>query len=158
MVSAFNKKTFQFVESINIEKVSTEDWIINPDVHVINDIPQKYWKFDNDILSEMTQLEKDTYESNELIRIKNEKINLLYLNYRNIELSNITPAGAIQLDEWCIKGNEKALAVRKWVTDLYNERDSKMDEVEKGGDPDPNPSSTTKPYSFREINNLGSWQ
>ena len=81
-----------------------------------------------------------------------ELINQIYSTYEKAETSNLTPAGAIQLAEWCGSGNVKALAVRQWLIDLYDERDSKLTLIE-GGDltVDTNPSQPNKPYSFREM-------
>ena len=81
-----------------------------------------------------------------------ELINQIYITYEKAETSNLTPAGAIQLAEWCGAGNVKALVVRQWLVDLYDERDNKLTLIE-GGDltVDTNPSQPNKPYSFREM-------
>ena len=76
----------------------------------------------------------------------------IYTKYEKAETNNLTPAGAIQLAEWCQMGLSKALAVRQWIVDLYNERDDKLTKIENGEyDVDLNPSQPEKPYSFREM-------
>ena len=84
-----------------------------------------------------------------------ELINTIYRNYELTETSNITPAGAIQLFEWCMGGNIKALAVKQWLKDLYSERDVKLSLLENGDiNVDLKPSQPTKPYTFRQMSGL----
>lgn len=76
----------------------------------------------------------------------------IYAKYEKAETNNLTPAGAIQLAEWCQMGLPKALAVRQWIVDLYGERDEKLTKIENSEfDIDLNPSQPDKPYSFREM-------
>jgi hypothetical protein len=81
-----------------------------------------------------------------------EVLDAIYTAYEAAERANLTPAGAVQLAEWCAAGNVRALAVRAWLVALYAERDAKLDQVE-GGDlaVDPTPSSPWKPWTFRQI-------
>ena len=83
--------------------------------------------------------------------MNNYKIDLVYQNYYDCEVSNITPAGVMKLQDEILKNNEKAIAVQQWINDLYAERDAKLNILESGGDVDVLPSSPLKPYSFREI-------
>ena len=84
----------------------------------------------------------------------NNMITLVYRNYERVETSNITPVGAIQLLEWCMQGNIKALAVKQWLVDLYAERNVKLNQLENGIIVNLEPSLKNKPYSFREMGEL----
>ena len=99
--------------------------------------------YDEVIAMQLTQVPQPT---------KEQITDQIYKNYEAAETSNLTPAGAIQLSEWCLAGNTKALAVRQWLVDLYAERDAKLDLVDAGDlTVNVNPTAPTKPYSFREM-------
>jgi hypothetical protein len=76
----------------------------------------------------------------------------IYAAYEDAERANRTPAGAVQLAEWCAAGNPRALAVRAWLVAIYAERDAKLDQAEQGDlTVDPTPSAPWKPWTFRQI-------
>jgi len=65
MANVLNKTTKEYLLSVNTPDYSTEDWIINPDLSNVEDIPSKYWKidgydgYDGYNIIEMNQEEKD---------------------------------------------------------------------------------------------------
>jgi hypothetical protein len=147
-VSALNKLTLQFIPAINIEKVSNSDWIINPDLSSVQGIDKSLWVIEGNTVRLENQSEKDAKK----LIAQNALLEQIYKNYSDAEFLNLSPAGAVQLAQWCGEGNVKALANRTWVLAFYDERDAKLTLVE-GGDltVDPTPSTPYKPYSFREM-------
>jgi len=62
MSNALNRTTKQFVKNIVLEKYSTDDWIIDPDMSGVNGVLNKYWKIVGDNISEMNQAEKNAVD------------------------------------------------------------------------------------------------
>jgi hypothetical protein len=147
-VSALNKLTRQFVPNININKVNNSEWIINPDLSTVDGVDKSEWVIEGNTVRLENQSEKDAKK----LIAQTALLEQIYKNYRDAEFLNLSPAGIVQLAQWCGEGNVKALANRTWILAFYDERDAKLALVE-GGDLtiDPNPSVPYKPYSFREI-------
>jgi hypothetical protein len=74
----------------------------------------------------------------------------LWRNYQTCEAANLTPSGAVQLQEWVVASHPKAIAIRDWVSALYAECYAKEDAIRRGETVDMQPSTPWKPYSFRE--------
>jgi len=148
LVSALHKSTLKFVSSVNEVKVSNEEWIINPDLSAVEGVDKSLWVIEGNTVRQKNQDELNAI----LEEQKQNLINRIYDLYQECEIFNITPAGAIQLAEWCAYGRPKAMADRQWIIDLYDERDAKLDLVEAGDlSVDPHPSTPIKPFSFREL-------
>jgi len=62
MAAVLNRTTKQYIPSANTPDYPVVDWIINPDLSAVVDVPNKYWVITGDVVSEMTQEEKDAYE------------------------------------------------------------------------------------------------
>jgi hypothetical protein len=58
MATVFNRTTKQLIESANTPLYSSLDWVINPDLSLLTNIPQKYWKVSGDSVVEMSAQEK----------------------------------------------------------------------------------------------------
>lgn len=65
MASVLNKTTLEYIKSTNTPDYSEVDWIINPDVSQVINIPRKYWKLDGETPVEMTEEEKNQVDLNE---------------------------------------------------------------------------------------------
>jgi len=66
MSSVIHRTTLDYLTSVNTPEYPETDWIINPDVSAVTDVPRKYWKLDGDRVIEMTQSEKDAVDAQEL--------------------------------------------------------------------------------------------
>lgn len=74
MSDVVNRTTCEYLKSVNTPDYPVEDWIINPDLSALEEVPQKYWKIDGDNVLEMTQAEKDAVdEAIEAARIEDLK-------------------------------------------------------------------------------------
>jgi len=58
MATVINRSTKRLIYSVNTPDYSEVDWIINPDLSELTDVPQKYWKIVGDTVVEMTPEEK----------------------------------------------------------------------------------------------------
>ncbi|NOR84761.1 hypothetical protein GQ473_01455 [archaeon] len=56
MSNVINRKTKQYLKSVNTPNYPIKDWIINP---ILPDCNPKYYVIENDIVKEMTQVEKN---------------------------------------------------------------------------------------------------
>jgi len=65
MADVLNRTTLQYLRSVNTPDFPVLDWVINPDLTAVVGVPQKYWKLTGDIVSEMTQPEKDAVDAAE---------------------------------------------------------------------------------------------
>jgi len=67
MADVVNRITKQFLKSVNTPDYPRDAWIINPNLSGVLNVPVKYWKIVGDIISEMSQPEKDEVDANEPI-------------------------------------------------------------------------------------------
>ena len=65
MASVVHRTTKEYRRSADTGKFPVEDWIINPDMAAVEDVPSKYWVISGDIVSEMTQAAKDSADAAE---------------------------------------------------------------------------------------------
>lgn len=65
MSNVLNRTTLQYLQSVNTPDYPIGDWVINPDLSGVVGVPQKYWKLTGDVVSEMTQPEKDAVDAAE---------------------------------------------------------------------------------------------
>ena len=63
MSDVVNRITCEHLKSVNTPDYPIEDWVINPDLSSLSDIPTKYWKCEGDLVLEMTQGEKDVVDA-----------------------------------------------------------------------------------------------
>jgi len=63
MANVFNRTTRVYKKSVNTPEYPTSEWIINPDVSALANVPVKYWKATGDLVEEMTQAEKDAVDT-----------------------------------------------------------------------------------------------
>jgi len=74
MSDVLNRTTLQFKKSVNTPDYPTGDWVVNPDMSPVAGVAQKYWKLTGDIVSEMTQAEKDAVDDASTIYAKTYKV------------------------------------------------------------------------------------
>jgi hypothetical protein len=79
MSNVVNKFSFVYLQSVNTGDYLDGNWLINPDLSSIINVPQKYWKYDEltDSIVEMTSEEKTTVDNSTLEEqkiIKNKSI------------------------------------------------------------------------------------
>lgn len=63
MSSVINRTTLAYKTSVNTPDYSETEWIINPDLSGVSEVPQKYWKIVGDDVVEMDQAEKDAVDA-----------------------------------------------------------------------------------------------
>lgn len=66
MANVLNRTTKQYISSVHTPNYDPADWIINPDISAVIGIDSRYWKITDDVVSEMTQVEKDAVDAAEL--------------------------------------------------------------------------------------------
>lgn len=66
MASALNRVTKQFISSGNTPDYPISEWIINPDISSVKDFNRKYWIISGDIVSLMTQEQRDSVDTQQL--------------------------------------------------------------------------------------------
>lgn len=62
MSNVLNRTTKEYLISVSTGFYSTASWIINPDMSAVVGVPSKYWKITGDVVSEMSQAEKDAVD------------------------------------------------------------------------------------------------
>lgn len=63
MADVINRTTKAYLRSVNTPDYPTADWIVNPDLSSLVEVPQKYWKVVGDTVVEMDQSEKDAVDA-----------------------------------------------------------------------------------------------
>ena len=63
MANVLNRTTLAYLLSVNTPDYPTESWVINPDMSAVSAVAAKYWKLTGDVVSEMSQGEKDTVDA-----------------------------------------------------------------------------------------------
>lgn len=69
---ALNRVTKEVKTPVHTPDYSVSDWIIDPDLSAVENVPVKYWKITGDVVSEMDQSEKDALD---LASLPDAKIN-----------------------------------------------------------------------------------
>ena len=64
MSTVINRTTLQLVYSANTPDYLETDWIINPDLSLLINVPRKYWKIQGDSVLEMADEEKAIIDIN----------------------------------------------------------------------------------------------
>ncbi len=67
MASVLNRTTKEFRGSVNTPDFPVIDWIINPDLSAVAGLPTKYWKITGDVVTAMSQAERDVVDDNEVL-------------------------------------------------------------------------------------------
>lgn len=62
MADVLNRSTKQYLASVNTPEYPVQDWIVNPNMTAVIGLPAKYWKITGDVVSAMTQGEKDAVD------------------------------------------------------------------------------------------------
>ena len=62
MANVLHRTNLWYLESVNTPDYSTDDWIINPDLSILEGVPKRYWKVVGDNVLEMDQSEKDVVD------------------------------------------------------------------------------------------------
>jgi hypothetical protein len=73
MATVFNRTTNQLIQSVNTPDYPVLDWIINPDLSALSNVPQKYWKVVGDAVIEMSAAEKTAVDA-ALLAVRRDQI------------------------------------------------------------------------------------
>lgn len=77
MSNVLNRTTLQLKRSVNTPDYPIKDWVINPDISTVAGVLNKYWVLTGDVVSEMTQPEKDVIDLAELEASKDATANTI---------------------------------------------------------------------------------
>ena len=69
MAAIIHRTTLEYKGSVNSPDFGPE-WIVNPDLTALVNVPKKYWKIIGDDVLEMDQAEKDAVDAAELVILK----------------------------------------------------------------------------------------
>ena len=62
MSNVVHRTTKKYLRSVNTPDYPVEDWIINPDLSAVVQVPNKYWKIAGDVVTEMDLTEKSAVD------------------------------------------------------------------------------------------------
>lgn len=62
MTDILHRVTLEIVPDVDPDNYSAAVWLVDPDLAPVQGVPSKYWKLEGDILSEMSQAEKDAVD------------------------------------------------------------------------------------------------
>jgi len=66
MANVLNRSTKQYVASVNTPEYPVAEWIVNPDLSGVVGVPNKYWVVNGDVVTAMSQAEKDAVDAAEM--------------------------------------------------------------------------------------------
>lgn len=66
------EKHLRVMSDENAEVFRDENWILNPDLSNVHDVPSKYWHINGDIITEMTSEQKQAVDTEEVVQHRNE--------------------------------------------------------------------------------------
>lgn len=72
MSNVLNRTTKQYLPSVNTPDYPSDEWIINPDLSAVTDLPSKYWVIEGDAVRKMTRAESDALNATSLAASKAE--------------------------------------------------------------------------------------
>jgi hypothetical protein len=83
MANVLHRQSKLYLESVNTPDYMDGNWVINPDLSAVDGVDSQYWIIDeNDVIREMTQVEKDEAYIEDAKNTKKEEIN----QYREVRL------------------------------------------------------------------------
>lgn len=62
MANVLNRNTLEFLRSVNTPDYDPEDWIINPDISNVENVPHRYWKLEGETPVKMSEAEKQAVD------------------------------------------------------------------------------------------------
>lgn len=62
MANVLNRTSLVYLESVNTPEYDPSEWIINPDLSSVSDIPVSYWKIVGDTVEAMSEEEREDFE------------------------------------------------------------------------------------------------
>lgn len=65
-MDALHRTTLDFYPLVNPEYFPASTYVLNPDMSPVAGVPKKYWKLTGDVLSVMSQAEKDAFDAAQL--------------------------------------------------------------------------------------------
>lgn len=74
MSNVLHRTTLQYLKSVNTPDYDSGTWVINPDMTPVDGVLTMYWVLTGDVLSEMSQGEKDTVDAARLPAYKAAKV------------------------------------------------------------------------------------
>jgi hypothetical protein len=74
MATVLNRTTKQLIKSVNTPDYPESDWIIDPDLSGVVGVTTKYWVITGDVVSEMSQAEKDVVDAAEVQALEDGEI------------------------------------------------------------------------------------
>lgn len=73
MANVLNRETKQFIRSVNTPNYPVSVWIIDPDLKLVDGFPSFYWTITGDIVSLMSQAERDAIDAQRLSDQKDQE-------------------------------------------------------------------------------------
>jgi len=70
MPNVFNRATGENVKTTDFPEFNTTDFLVDPDLSAVKDIPRELWVFDGDTVRPMNADEKASYDASHMIPIK----------------------------------------------------------------------------------------
>jgi len=74
MASVLNRSTLEYRSSVNTPDFPESEWIINPDISVVDGWSRKYWKIEGDSVLLMTDSERAAVDSSDLESAKDARV------------------------------------------------------------------------------------
>lgn len=106
MANVLNRTTRVYLLSVNTPDYDVADWVINPDISLLDGIPSKYWDIGvDDVITEMTPEQKAVVDANTVIprtvtrsqtftfSLRHAKARNVYLDWNGINTA--PPGGAV---------------------------------------------------------------
>lgn len=72
MATVINRTTLTLIHSANTPDYPTSEWVINPDLSSLTNVPNFYWKIVGDSVVEMSVAEKSVVDANRLLVRRNQ--------------------------------------------------------------------------------------
>lgn len=77
MANVLHRTTKQYFQSVNTPDYPTIDWIINPDLSAVTGFDSKYWIITGDVVTLMSQAERDAVDAADLEAARDGIVNIL---------------------------------------------------------------------------------
>lgn len=77
MADVLHRTTLEHRRSVNTPDYDPKDWLVNPDLSAVKNVPRQYWTVDGDRVIEMDAAGKAAVDSAELEAYRQEKLLVL---------------------------------------------------------------------------------
>lgn len=119
MANVLNIHTKEYKQSVNTTHYLDGNWLINPDLSVVDGVEKRFWKIEDGSVIEMTEEEKETVINADLPELIPAKIKNLWQACFDYQSKFYTEPIFTRMSEMKEAGDTRINEVETWINALW---------------------------------------